>query len=64
MFVYTYSCYLKTVQNILAIWRIWGKFISFSIQLESEKRFFTTFWHIFDNKNDLALRFRRTFSDD
>jgi len=51
MFVYTYICYLKTVQNILAIWWIWGQFIYFSINSCSQgSAFFTTFWHIFDNK--------------
>jgi len=32
-------------------------------QLESGKRLFTTFWHIFDNQKDLAFRFKRNFSN-
>jgi len=63
MFVYTYICYLKKVQNILAIWWIWGEFISFSINSWSRRsaflQLFDTFleikkiWH-----NDLSETFQ------
>jgi len=36
MFVYICICYLKIVQNILAIWWIWEKLISFSINSWSQ----------------------------
>jgi len=56
MFVYTFICYLKTVKKYQ--FDEFGEIYIFLYQqLESGKRLFTTFSHIFDIKKDLELRF-------
>ena len=57
MFVDTYIFYLKTVQNILAIGWIWGKFISFYFNsCRQESAFLQLFGTFLDNKKRSGIK--------
>ena len=60
MFVYTYICLLKNVQiNKMGV----GGILSISTAWVKGSIFLQLFWHIFENKKDLALIFKWNFSN-
>jgi len=64
MDVYTYVCYLKnSAKHFSNLMNLGEIFIFLYPQLGSGKRLFITFWHNFDNKKDLAFRFKRNISN-